>query len=89
MVFVPIVPHVQHDDRDSNILLLCKTKKVVVKDMDFIIRTGYIESMYNLEDEIKKLANGREVIDYQVMPYSTSTYGTYVEKYLVIVTCKK
>lgn len=92
MVFIPITPitpYIQNEERDSNILLSCPTKKVVVKGMDFVIRNGYIKSISDLEDKIKQLANGRVIIDYQVIPYKASDYGMYIDEYSVIVTCKK
>ena len=94
MVFIPIVPHPPRKDNSNEnlLLLLNKTKKVVVKDMDFVVRGGTISDsdlwIYNkLPDEIESIADGRKVIDYQVMPYRIDGY--HVEDFLVLVTCEK
>lgn len=88
MVFIPIMAH-SHNNLNNSLILRTKNKKVVVKGMDFTVKTGILDNIYSLDDKIKDLANGRDIIDYQILPYKTSTYGMYIEEYLVIVTCKK
>ena len=94
MVFIPTAPHRWKRDNAQNKLLLTSynVKKVVVKDMDFIIKSFIIsdEEIYideKLNCRIERAAQKRVVIDYQILPYSVDGY--YINRYIVLVTCKK
>ena len=74
-----------------NLMLLNKTKKVKVEDMDFIIKTftvtitdgGDKDFVFNTIDTI---ADGRKVIDYQITPIERCDFQTVL---LITLTLEK
>ena len=92
-MFIPIVPHSSGSRHSENMLLLFNTtKKVVVKDMDFVVKGDTIKATElwigeNLAKKIKKIAGSREIIDYQILPYECDS--GFMEQFIVLVTCKK
>lgn len=99
MAFFPIIipPHrgssaSGYDDVKNNLLLTSNNKRMVVYGMDFVVRTCTVDASKlrygsNLTEEIKKLADEREVVDYQILPYRID--GSRMDEYMLVLTCKK